>query len=178
MKSVLDIEYYDEKDLISRKRQFLGGSCNYKMIYGFIFTDENNANSFILSITDDDYYLDTENKSVRASNGKQYINPDFNEFKYIVMELLGGKTSNEVFEAFYVGLMTQTVDMGIKFKASTLMLMNRLSFGNSIDYDIIRGIISGNLILEDKDAMLHDIFDSIQAILSQYEYKPRKLRRI
>ena len=175
MNSVLDMERYDEKDLMYRKRQILGGSCNYKMIYGFIFTDENNANSFILSITDDDYYLDTENKKVRASTDKQYINPDFNEFKYIVMELLGGKTSNEVFEKFYVNLMTQTVSMGIKFKASTLMLKHILSSGNirnNKDFDIIMDIINSNLILEDKDAMLHDIFDSIQTILSQYEYKP------
>ena len=172
MKSVLNMERYNEKDLMYRKRQFIGGSCNYKMIYGFIFTDESNANSFILSITDDDYYKNSKDNSVRASTDKQYVNPDFNEFKYIVMEVLGGNTLNEVFKSFYFGLMTHTMDMHIEFKASKAMLKYILS-GNKADYELVDKIISNDLMLDDKDEMIHDIYDSIQIILNKYEYVPQ-----
>lgn len=176
MKSVLSMERYDENDLVYRKRQIIGGSCNYKMIYGFIFTDENNANSFILSITDDDYYKNSKDNSVRVSTDKQYINPDFNEFKYIVMELLGGNNSNEVFSAFYFGLMTQTVNMHIEFKASKAMIKYILSshVDKKVDYELINEVILNDLMSDDKDEMLNDIYNSIQAILHHYKYIPQK----
>lgn len=176
MKSVLDMERYDENDLVYRKRQIIGSSFNYKMIYGFIFTDESNANSFILSITDDDYYKNSSDNSVRASTDKQYVNPDFNEFKYIVMEVLGGNNSNEVFSAFYFGLMIQTVNMHIEFKASKAMIKYILSrhTDKKVDYELINEVILNDLLSDDKDEMLNDIYNSIQAILHQYKYIPQK----
>lgn len=176
--AIFDLSNYGD-----RCRQFLGGNINDRRFFGFILTEESGYNSFILYLDNDDYRvkpvkeISSSNEEVpnRISNEKTYLNPDFNEFRYIVMTLLNGEESNDIFESLYYGLMCQTTDMNIHFNASELILKMKLSGVLSNlrqDYDLIYDVINTNLISSDKEYMLRDIWDSIQAILMNYEYKP------
>ena len=156
---LFDLSRYED-----RSRQFLGGNINDRRFFGFILTEESGYNSFIM-------YLDNEEVPNRVSSEKTYLNPDFNEFRYIVMTLLNGEESNNIFESLYYGLMCQTTDMNIHFSASELFLKMKLSGVLSQDFDLIYDAINTNLISSDKEYMLRDIWDSIQAILMNYEYK-------
>lgn len=176
--AIFDLSNYGD-----RCRQFLGGSVNGRSFFGFILTEESGYNSFILQLDIDDYYrrrpvkeISFSNEEVpnRVSSEKTYLNPDFNEFRYIVMTLLNGEESNDIFESLYYGLMCQTTDMDIHFRASELFLKMKLSGVLSNlrqDFDLIYDVINTNLISSDKEYMLRDIWDSIQAILMNYEYK-------
>lgn len=172
MSFVLRLYNYDKDELMHRRRQVIGGDVNNKLFYGFVFTDSDGKNSFIFDLINTDYYKRSIEFGSNICTDKSYVNPDFNEFKYIVMEILDGNNSDEVFKSFYYGLMTQTVGMNVKFKASELMVKLRLSTPDghlrfNRDWKLIDDAILSNLICSDKDAMLEDIFNSIQVILEK-----------